>query len=113
LAGKAAAETAIEAHKKGDFSSKSLSSYRARLDERFIMGDLHQYRNLSFFLRTHPEFMDVYPAFINEALGSFFSGFGQPKKQLYKDIMRSLTYRRPLFKAMGDIVAFGRAIIGV
>jgi electron transfer flavoprotein-quinone oxidoreductase len=113
LAGKAAAETAVEAHQKGDYSSKSLSSYRTRLDERFIMGDLHQYRNLSSFLRTHPEFMDVYPAFINEALGSFFSGFGQPKKQLYKDIMKSLTYRRPLFKAMGDIVAFGRAIIGV
>ena len=37
VAGKAAAETAIEAHQKKDFSAKSLSSYRTRLDKRFIM----------------------------------------------------------------------------
>lgn len=113
VAGKSAAETAIEAHQKKDFSAQSLSSYRARLDKRFIMTDLHQYRKLSHFLKTHPEFMEVYPTFLNDALGMFFSGFGKPKRQLYKDIMRSLTNRRPLFKAIGDIVAFGRTIIGI
>jgi electron transfer flavoprotein-quinone oxidoreductase len=113
VAGKAVAETAIEAHKKGDFSAKSLSSYRTRLEKGFIMTDLHQYRNLSHFLKTHPEFMAIYPAFINDALGMFFSGFGQPKKQLYRDILRSLTDRRPILKAVGDIVAFGRTIIGI
>ena len=46
-------------------------------------------------------------------VSSVFSGFGQPKKQLYKDILRSLTDRRPLLKAVGDIVAFGRTIIGI
>jgi electron transfer flavoprotein-quinone oxidoreductase len=113
VAGKSAAETAIEAHQKKDFSAQSLSSYRARLDKRFIMTDLHQYRNLSHFLKTHPDFMAIYPTFLNDALGMFFTGFGKPKKQLYKDIMRSLTDRRPLLKAVGDIVAFGRTIIGI
>jgi electron transfer flavoprotein-quinone oxidoreductase len=113
IAGKSAAETAIEAHQKKDFSKQSLSSYRARLDKRFIMTDLHQYRNLSHFLKTHPEFMEIYPTFLNDALGMFFSGFGKPKNQLYKDILKSLTSRRPLLKAVGDIVAFGRTIIGI
>jgi electron transfer flavoprotein-quinone oxidoreductase len=113
IAGKSAAETAIEAHQKKDFSAKSLSSYRTRLDKRFIMTDLHQYRNLSHFLKTHPDFMAIYPTFINDALGMFFTGFGKPKGQLYKDILRSLTDRRPLLKAVGDIVAFGRTIIGI
>ncbi|MCG2785020.1 MAG: FAD-dependent oxidoreductase [Anaerolineae bacterium] len=113
IAGKAAGETAVEAHQKRDFSAKSLSSYRARLDKTFIMTDLHQYRGLSHFLKTHPDFMAVYPTFINDALGMFFSGFGKPKGQLYKDILRSLTDRRPLLKAVGDIVAFGRTIIGI
>jgi electron transfer flavoprotein-quinone oxidoreductase len=112
LAGKAAGETAVEAHQKRDFSAKSLSAYRARLDKTFVMTDLHQYRNLSHFLKTRPDFMDVYPAFLNDALGMFFSGFGKPKKQLYKDILRSLTDRRPLIKAAGDMIAFGRTIIG-
>src|SRR5512133_1429198 len=113
VAGKAAAETAIEAHQKKDFSAKSLSSYKTRLDQRFIMKDLHQYRNLSDFLKTHPEFMAIYPTFLNDALGMFFTGFGKPKGQLYKDILKSLTNRRPLLKAVGDIVAFGRTIIGI
>jgi electron transfer flavoprotein-quinone oxidoreductase len=113
VAGKTAAETAIEAHQKKDFSAQSLSSYRTKLDKRFIMTDLHQYRNLSHFLKTHPDFMAIYPTFLNDALGMFFTGFGKPKKQLYKDIMRSLTDRRPLLKAVGDIVAFGRTIIGI
>ena len=82
VAGKAAAETAIEAHQKKDFSAQSLSSYRTRLDKRFIMTDLHQYRNLSHFLKTHPDFMAIYPTFLNDALGMFFTGFGKPKKQL-------------------------------
>ncbi|MGC1376071.1 MAG: FAD-dependent oxidoreductase [Anaerolineales bacterium] len=113
IAGKEAAETAIEAHKLGDFSAKSLSSYSTRLKKRFIMQDLHQYRNLSHFLETHPDFMKIYPDFVNDALGMFFTGFGKPKKQLYRDILRSLTDRRPLLKAVGDIVAFGRTIIGI
>jgi electron transfer flavoprotein-quinone oxidoreductase len=113
VAGKSAAETAIEAHQKKDFSAQGLSSYRARLDKRFIMKDLHQYRNLSHFLKTHPDFMAIYPTFLNDALGMFFTGFGKPKGQLYKDILKSLTSRRPLLKAVGDIVAFGRTIIGI
>ncbi len=113
VAGKCAAETAIEAHQKKDFSAQSLSSYRARLDKRFIMKDLRQYRNLSHFLKTHPDFMAIYPTFLNDALGMFFTGFGKPKGQLYKDILKSLTDRRPLLKAVGDIVAFGRTIIGI
>jgi electron transfer flavoprotein-quinone oxidoreductase len=113
VAGKSAAETAIEAHQKKDFSAQSLSSYRTRLDQRFIMKDLRQYRNLSHFLKTHPDFMAIYPAFLNDALGMFFTGFGKPKGQLYKDILKSLTNRRPLLKAVGDIVAFGRTIMGI
>jgi len=113
VAGKTAAETAIEAHQKKDFSAQSLSSYRTKLDKRFIMTDLHQYRNLSHFLKTHPDFMAIYPTFLNDALGMFFTGFGKPKKQLYKDILKSLTDRRPLLKAVGDIVAFGRTVMGI
>lgn len=112
-AGKAAGETAVEAHRKGDFSAATLSAYRKRLENTFVLKDLHQYRNMSRFLHNHPEFMDVYPNFLNDALGMFFTGFGKPKKQLYSDILKSLTNRRPLLKAVGDIVAFGRTVMGI
>ena len=79
----------------------------------FLAMELVEGRSLSHFLKTHPDFMAIYPTFINDALGMFFTGFGKPKGQLYKDILKSLTNRRPLFKAVGDIVAFGRTIIGI
>jgi electron transfer flavoprotein-quinone oxidoreductase len=112
-AGKHAALTAIEAHKQQDFSSKTLSGYQERLQETFVLKDLKQYRKMSAFLENHPGFMDTYPAFVNDALGMFFTGFGKPKGNLYKDILRSLTRRRPLFKAVGDLIAFGRAVTGI
>jgi electron transfer flavoprotein-quinone oxidoreductase len=112
-AGKAAGETAVEAHKKGDFSANTLSAYRTKLENTFVLKDLHQYRNMSRFLKNHPEFMDVYPNFVNDALGMFFTGFGKPKKKLYSDIFKSLTNRRPLLKVAGDLIAFGRTIMGI
>jgi len=112
VAGKLAAETAMEAHAKHDFSAETLSVYEARLKEGFILKDLRQYRNFSRFLETHPTFMDAYPSFVNDALGMFFSAYGQPKKTLFKNILGSLTSRRQFLKAVGDMVSMGRAVMG-
>lgn len=112
VAGKAAAETAVEAHRNHDFSASTLKGYKDRLQERFVLQDLHQYRNLSHFLDTHPEFMKVYPNFLNDALGLFFGGYGVPKKKLYREILQALTQRRPIPRAVGDMVSFGRTVMG-
>ncbi len=112
IAGKVAGETAIVAHQRGDFSEQTLARYEEQLRQGFILQDLKQYRNFSKFLDTHPQFMDVYPAFLNDALGDFFSAYGKPKRQLFKEIYGALTGRRPLFKAVGDIISMGRAVLG-
>jgi electron transfer flavoprotein-quinone oxidoreductase len=112
ISGKCAAETAIEAHERGDFSAATLSGYRERLDEGFILQDLKQYRKFSKFLETHPEFMGTYPAFLNDALGGFFSAYGKPKRKLFNEIFQALTGRRSLFKAAGDMISMGRAVLG-
>ena len=112
-AGKEAGETAVEAHRRRDFSAGTLSGYRERLGRRFVIQDLYQYRKLSKFLEDHPGFMDVYPNFLNDALGLFFTGYGKSKKDLYKAMLRSLTSRRSLLRAAGDLLSFGRAVIGI
>lgn len=112
IAGKLAGEAAVEAHKRKDFSAETLKVYQQKLKDSFILKDLYQYRKFSHFLNTHHDFMDVYPNFLNDAMGKFFTGFGKPKKQLYKGILESLTSRKPLLKAVGDIVSFGRTITG-
>jgi len=112
MAGKHAAETALEAHSRGDFSERVMSRYKDRLDEGFILKDLRQYRRFAQFLETHESFMEVYPNFVNDALGQFFSAYGKPKKQLFKGMVGALTDRRSLLKAAGDIVSMARAVMG-
>jgi electron transfer flavoprotein-quinone oxidoreductase len=112
MAGKHAAETALEAHSRGDFSERVMSRYKDRLDEGFILKDLRQYRRFAQFLETHENFMEVYPSFVNDALGQFFSAYGKPKKQLFNGMVGALTDRRSLLKAAGDIVSMARAVMG-
>lgn len=112
IAGKCAAETALEAHSRGDFSERVTSRYEDRLKEGFILQDLKQYRGFSKFLEKHPQFMDVYPNFINDAIGQFFTAYGKPKKELFKGMLTGLTDRRSLIKAAGDIVSMTRAVMG-
>ena len=112
IAGKLAAETALEAHSRGDFSERVMSRYKDRLEERFILQDLRQYRGFAKFLETHPQFMDVYPNFINDALGQFFTAYGKPKKELFRNMLKALSDRRSLLRATGDIIAMTRAVMG-
>jgi len=112
IAGKLAAETALEAHSRGDFSERVMSRYKDRLEERFILQDLRQYRGFARFLETHPQFMDVYPNFINDALGQFFTAYGKPKKELFRNMLKALSDRRSLLRATGDIIAMTRAVMG-
>ena len=112
IAGKLAGETAIEAHSRGDFSQRVTSRYEDRLKEGFILKDLKQYRGFSKFLETHPQFMDVYPSFVNDAIGQFFTAYGRPKKELFKGILSGLTNRRSLIKAAGDMISMARAVMG-
>ncbi len=112
ISGKVAAETAVAAHERGDFSAQFMARYGERLRESFILQDLKQYRNFSRFLENHPEFMGTYPAFLNDALGGFFSAYGKPKRKLFNEIFQALTSRRSLFKAAGDFISMGRAVMG-
>ncbi len=112
IAGKLAGETAVAAHGKGDFSAEMLSRYETQLKEGFILQDLKQYRGFARFLETHPQFMEVYPSFVNDALGQFFSAYGKPKKKLFADMLGALSGRRALPKAVGDVVAMARSVMG-
>ncbi len=112
IAGKLAGETAVAAHQKGDFSAATLAAYEEQLKAGFILQDMKQYRGFANFLETHPQFMEVYPGFLNDALGQFFSAYGKPKMDLFAGMLGALTDRRNLFKAAGDIVSMARSVLG-
>jgi len=101
--GRLAAETAIEAVKKGDFSSKFLSRYKDRLDASFIMKDMRQYEGIGNYLEKRPRFFTVYPDMINDVLFEFFSIDSVPKRQKLRVMLRKALAARSLFGIIRDL----------
>lgn len=102
--GKLAAETAIAAKAKGDYSAESLQLYQRKLDASFIMKDLYDLRNAPSFFRTHREFFGVYPRILNRAAKEFLTINETPKKQTVADIFRMARQTRPLRRIGKDML---------
>lgn len=109
-AGKFAGETAIEAHRQADFSARFLRAYRRKLDESFVMKDLKQYRRLGDFLDETPHFMKTYVDWANEAAMRYFSAHNLPKREMEKDIVKSLWQRRSFYGVARDMMKLLRGI---
>ncbi|PZS03245.1 MAG: hypothetical protein DLM70_09280 [Chloroflexi bacterium] len=104
ISGKLAAETAIAAKEKGDFSAVTLALYQDKLKDSFILKDLHDLRNAPAFFRTHREFFGVYPRMLNQAAKEFLTVDAAPKKDKRGDILRMIRRGRPLWRIGKDVV---------
>lgn len=110
ISGKLAAETAIEAKAKGDFSAAVLSGYRRRLDESFIVADLKKYRRAPGFFESHPALFDTYPGMVNAALDEFIAVDGLSKTEKQKRILKTALEHRSAWKMVGDLAGIWRAL---
>lgn len=111
ISGKLAGETVIEAKKRGDFSAATLSAYRRRLDDSFIMKDLKKYRNANDFFGRNPHFFRVYPDLLNMAASEFLTVDGIPKRQKQWQIVRKALRGRSIFGMIRDGIGAARRMI--
>ncbi|MCD6300172.1 MAG: FAD-dependent oxidoreductase [Dehalococcoidales bacterium] len=79
--GEAAAETVIEAKRRGDFSEQSLSYYQKLLNNSFVMKDLKRYRKMNRFAEDNPEFFDAYFKAITQMAVDYFTINELPKRR--------------------------------
>lgn len=108
--GKLAGETAVEAKRRGDFSVASLSLYKEKLDNSFVMHDLHDLRHAPKFFRTHRAFFDEYPRLLNRAAKEFLTVDEVSKKRKRKNIVRSTMRARPALRVAQDMFDAWRAL---
>ncbi|HMQ51157.1 MAG TPA: FAD-dependent oxidoreductase [Anaerolineae bacterium] len=111
-AGRLAGETAVEAHRCGDFSASFLRAYRHRLEDSFVLKDLKQYRHLTDFLGTTPHFMGTYIDFMNQAALRYFTAHDMPKRDMEKEIVGLLRQRRSFLGLAWDMLKLLRALRG-
>lgn len=111
-AGRLAGETAIAAHKAGDFSASFLKRYRQSLEASFVLKDMKQYRRMTDFLDSSPHFMGTYANFLNDAALRYFTAHGIPKRDMEKQIAGLLQERRSFFGVAQDMLKLLRAMRG-
>ena len=112
LSGKAAAETAIEAHGKGDFTAQTLHNYRQRLEkETPTMNDLRTYRHASAFMERHPWMLSLYPQLAADSMAEMLNVDGEGKRSKQWKIVRDVLRRGSIPRMVWDAIDAGRSFI--
>ncbi|MGV8056635.1 MAG: FAD-dependent oxidoreductase [Smithellaceae bacterium] len=99
--GIAAAETVIKAHSKGAFSQTVLSHYEELLKERFVLKDMHTFRNAPEFLENE-RIYQVYPKLACEAIGELFKNDGMPRVNSWKSLLKVMKGKISLPQLISD-----------
>ncbi len=95
--GALAAETVIEAKKRGDFSKATLSLYGKKLQGSFVMQDLKKYRKMPQLLHNGKKFFTRYPQLASEIAYELMRVDGQVKSIKEKKIIKKIFKTNSLF----------------
>jgi electron transfer flavoprotein-quinone oxidoreductase len=108
--GYAAAQAALEASRKGDFSRKGLSRYRSLLEDSFVLKDLKTFRYAPGF-QENPRIYGLYPSLVCGISRRLFRADGQPKKRIWSLVREEMKGKISLWRLVKDIIQAGRALI--
>jgi electron transfer flavoprotein-quinone oxidoreductase len=100
--GKAAAETLIDAKKRGDFSKKSLAGYEKTLRSGMALADLEKGRQIPHILESSPELTSLYPKKVTSLLVDLFSVAAEPKSKVQKKAVSRFLDGLPKYRFLRD-----------
>lgn len=110
MSGKMAAETAIEAHRQGDFSAQTLAAYQKRLENSFVLQDLQKYQNATGFFEENAQFFNTYPRLVNELAQEFFTVDNLPKKEKQRIMWEKIRKERSTTQLIRDFYRLWRVL---
>jgi electron transfer flavoprotein-quinone oxidoreductase len=99
--GIAAAEAVVRAKEKGDFSPASLQHYENLLQERFVLKDLHTFREAPEFLENERIYR-AYPRWACEAAWKIFRNDGKPRPKTYQVMKEAMSGKVTLREFFSD-----------
>jgi electron transfer flavoprotein-quinone oxidoreductase len=107
--GIAAGETVIYAREKGDFSQASLQHYENLLKERFVLKDLHTFREAPEFLENE-RIYQAYPQWACQMAWKIFHNDGKPRLRTYRVMKESMRGKLSLWELFSDAWKARKAI---
>ena len=108
--GRMAAETIMKAKEAGDFSKKTLNSYRTELYGSYVGKDLKKYKDTAHTFEEYPQYFEQYVPLMNRAMSMMFTVDGTPKRDKQKKIMKSFTAGRGKIGVAKDLYRAWRVV---
>jgi len=108
--GALAAETAIEALKTGDYSVKTLSLYKKKLDESFVIKDMKTFKNAAGMMRLERLFQ-TYPRILANIMEKVYRADGVPRSKLLRLARREALKEVGLKDLIADGIKIGRSLL--
>jgi electron transfer flavoprotein-quinone oxidoreductase len=105
-----AAETAIEAFARGDFSSRQLSQYRERLQESFVLKDMRTFEKAVHWMGNDRLF-SVYPNLVATVMEQVFRSDGSPREKIGRLGWNALRDTMPIRHLIADLMKGGRFLV--
>ena len=100
--GKYAAETAVEALKKGNCSHAALKVYREKLENSFVLKDLKDNKKVPGWFTKNPTLLDDYIGLLNHVALQMAMVYPVPRREKRRLIRREVLAARPLRKLLID-----------
>jgi electron transfer flavoprotein-quinone oxidoreductase len=110
ISGRFAGETVARSKERGDYSAATLSYYTELLEDSVVFKDLHKIRNITDFAHGRPYLLDELPETVSEALRTYLTVDGVPKKEKQARIVQLMRRNLPLRRTIGDLLAAGKAL---
>lgn len=105
-----AAETILEAYRKGDLSSKGLKTYEERLKESFVLKDMRTFSSVSDLMHNDRLF-SLYPKIISEIMKEVFRSDEKPKRKIGRVSLEVMRKYLPFSEILSDFIKIGRSTL--
>ena len=102
LSGKYAAETAVQAKARGDFSKKALSAYEGKINNSFFYQNLKINRKAADYYKKYPDTDYLISKTLNEITFEFFKESSQTRDEKIEMILEKLKQIQPPVKTIKD-----------
>ncbi len=105
-----AAETAIQAIESGDYSARSLSLYKKKLDESFVIQDMKTFKNAVGMMHGERIF-NTYPQVLADIMEKLYRVNGKPRSKLLRLARKEALKKVGLAGMVADGIKIGRALL--
>ncbi len=104
ISAKFAAETAIEAKRRGDYSSRTLCRYSEKIMSCFMMDDMRKYNRNPWFADHYPEFFNTYPQMAVDLIEDFFTNDDASPRSRQQRVFQRVKKELSLFPFLRELL---------